>query len=273
MSANERLGIEYLSVFGLPPVAFVELAAELGCHYISTGLQPFPYNPHGYAPWSLLDAAQRRETVSALRTNGIRVAIGEGLLIWPGRDIREREAELDALCELGAQRISTLSIDADHARNFDQFAALAEMAAARGLPTALEFGPCLGVPDLPTALAAVRHVGRADFGLVLDAMHVFRSGATLEDVRALDPQQIGHVQLCDAPRVSNFAQYSDEARFERLAPGAGELPLQGFIDALPRERVVGLEIPQRTLAEAGLGPRERLAPCVTAARALLAAAG
>jgi hypothetical protein len=30
------LGIEFISVFGLPPVDFVHLAAGLGCRYIST---------------------------------------------------------------------------------------------------------------------------------------------------------------------------------------------------------------------------------------------
>jgi len=35
---------------------------------------------------------------------------------------------------------------------------------------------------------------------------------------------------------------------------------------------VSLEIPLRMLTEQGVGPRERLAPCVEAARALLAVA-
>ena len=38
-----RLGIENISVFGLPPVEFVNLAADLGCRYISTGLEPIDY--------------------------------------------------------------------------------------------------------------------------------------------------------------------------------------------------------------------------------------
>ena len=38
-----RLGIENISVFGLPPVEFVNLAADLGCRYISTGLEPIDW--------------------------------------------------------------------------------------------------------------------------------------------------------------------------------------------------------------------------------------
>jgi hypothetical protein len=43
--------------------------------------------------------------------------------------------------------------------------------------------------------------------------------------------------------------------------------------ALPRDAPVSLEIPQRSLADAGVGPYERLGPCVEAGRALLAEVG
>ena len=38
----ERLGIEPLSVFGLPPVDFVNLAADLGLGYIGITLSAMP---------------------------------------------------------------------------------------------------------------------------------------------------------------------------------------------------------------------------------------
>ena len=55
-----------------------------------------------------------------------------------------------------------------------------------------------------------------------------------------------------------------------LVPGEGELPLRDMLAALPRDRVVGLEVPLRSEALAGVGPRERLGRCVAAARDLLA---
>jgi hypothetical protein len=33
-ASRDRVGIEFISVFGLPPVEFVALAAELGCRQI-----------------------------------------------------------------------------------------------------------------------------------------------------------------------------------------------------------------------------------------------
>ncbi len=162
------------------------------------------------------------------------------------------------------------SFDPDLGRSFDQFALMAEMAASRGIETVHEFVPCLTVKDLPTALAAVRHVGRADFKLVIDTMHLFRSGAGAAEIAALDPAVIGHVQLCDVPRISKFESYGEEAEFERLPPGEGEAPLREIMAALPATVNVGIEIPMRSLADAGVGPHERVSRCLDATRQLLA---
>ena len=87
---------------------------------------------------------------------------------------------------------------------------------------------------------------------------------------AVPSELIGYVQLSDATHAPRFDTYMEEAMYERMVPGEGELPLREVLAILPREVVVGLEIPQRSLAEAGVGPHERLGRCVAAARAMLA---
>jgi hypothetical protein len=79
------------------------------------------------------------------------------------------------------------------------------------------------------------------------------------------------VQLCDVPAKAVIADYLDEAMYERLPPGDGHLPLAELLSAIPANRIVGLEVPQRSLAEIGVPPEKRLATCVAKARALLAA--
>ena len=56
----------------------------------------------------------------------------------------------------------------------------------------------------------------------------------------------------------------------RKVPGHGELPLLDILRAVPRDCVVGLEIPMLAQAEAGIGPLDRLGPAVAATRELLA---
>lgn len=267
----ENIAIERISVFGLPPVAFVQLAAELHCPYITTALRSMDYNPHDYPRYSLKDdLGLRRELIAAMRDCGVSLSLGEGFGIWPDSDVRDAYgADLEVMGELGIKRISAVSLDTDMKRSFDQLGKLAEMAAAVGMDTVLEFVPTFAIADLPAAVAAIRHVGRRDFQLLIDTMHVARSGARAADIEALDPDMIGYVQLCDAPLVPKIPSYLEEAMFERMVPGTGELPLLDILRALPRNRIIGLEVPLRSEAQAGVGPKDRLGRCVEAARSLL----
>ena len=266
----DRIGIENISVFGLPPIAFVNLAADLGCRHISTTLFPFDYNPHGYPRYSLKeDAALRREMVAAMRARSVSISLGEIFAVRADAEVRSCSADLDAMAELGIMRINTLSLDPDLGRSFDKFAELTEMGAAFGMETTVEFAPGMTVPDLPTAIAAVRHVGRADFRLMIDTMHFIRSGSHPEDLAAIDPGMIGYVQICDVPLAPKTSNYFEEAKYERMVPGAGELPLLEILAAVPRDRIIGIEVPLRSQADAGVGPLDRLRPCVAAARDLL----
>jgi sugar phosphate isomerase/epimerase len=263
------IGIERLCVFGLPPVQFVGLAADLACPYISTALVPMPYNPHGYPRWSLRDdAALRREMLAAMRTRGVSISLCEGFGVRPNSDVSEYAADLDILCELEVRRINVASSDRDVSRTFDQFAKIAAMADALGIETTIEIGPG-PVPNLRSALAAVRHVANPNFRLLIDTMHFVRSGSGAADIAALDPDLIGYVQLCDVPLVSKHSTYMEEALYERMVPGTGELPLLDILAALPPQLVLGIEVPQRSLADAGVGPYERVGRCVEATRHLL----
>lgn len=266
-----RLGIEFLSGFSLPPAQLVNLAADLDCRYISSGVMAAPGSPLDYPAWSLRDnRALRRDLIAALNDRGVSIALGEGFSVRPGLDARDRAGDLEIMCELGVKRINTVAIDPDLSRCFDQFGKLAEMANEVGVETTLEFGPGMTVSDLPTALAALKYVGNPNFRLLIDTMHFIRSGSRIADLATLDPDVIGYIQLCDAPLVASNPSYMDEAMHDRKVPGAGELPLLDLLKVLPRERVIGLEIPQLALAQAGVGPHERLQKCVDAARELLA---
>lgn len=265
-----RLGIEQLSVFGLPPVDYVTLAADLGCACISLGLESAGHNPHDYAPWSLRDdAALRRETMAAMRDRGIAIALGEGCLIRPGFGAADMAADMDMLADLGCERINTLSIDRDPARSLDEFALFAQMVADRGMVSTLELVPMLPVGSLAKAREVLDYVGRADFRLLLDTMHLRRLAITADQIAALDPALIGYVQLCDAADSLADADYMDAAVHERLAPGDGDVPLADYVAILPADLTYALEVPQRTLADAGVGPHERIGHCVAAARRLL----
>ena len=269
-AANHPIAIECLSVFGLPPVPFVELAADLDCRHVTVNLSPARHNPHGYPAWSLRDAAVRQQMRSAMRDRGIGISLGEGFSVRPNAEVRDLVADLDLMAELGITCVNAVSIEPEMSRTVDQLTQFVEMAAQRGIVTTTEIGVG-SVPNIATALRVIGQVKRADFLLLIDTMHYFRLGSTLAELAAVDPDLIGYIQLCDVPLKPKIARYSEEALCARMIPGTGELPLLDLLALVPRHVVIGIEVPQRALAESGVGPHERLRPCVEATRRLLGA--
>ncbi len=83
-----RLGIELLTVLGMPPVEHVRLAAELGCSFISTGLGGIPMRSLGVPDWTMFpdwslegNPALQREMKAAMRDTGVRISLGEGFRV------------------------------------------------------------------------------------------------------------------------------------------------------------------------------------------------
>jgi sugar phosphate isomerase/epimerase len=265
-----EIGIEFISVLGLPPAAFVQLAAQLGCAQIGLGLTPLLPNPHGYPTWSLRETDTRTELTAALKKYAVSISLGEGFLIRPGAAIDAAGGDMDVMRDLGVPRLNVVCIESDAARSLDQCARFAEMAGARGMAATVEFMPGMLIGNLPSALDIVRKVGRSNFGVLVDSMHFFRSGSRVDDLRSAPEELIGYAQLCDVPVVAANPNYGEEARGERLIPGQGELPLRPFADALPAGIPVGIEIPMAAQAAAGVGPLERLGPALAATRTLFA---
>jgi sugar phosphate isomerase/epimerase len=241
-----QLGVDSQTIFGMPPVEQINLAATLGCSHISFGLQPVPWKLDGYPAWSLRDdIALRRNVQTALREQGIFVALAEGFPIRAGLNMCDRGADLDLFAQFGARWASTVCMDPDLSRALDELGVLAQMTSERGMGLLLEFAPPHSVNTLSSAVAAVKNLNMPHVGLVIDAMHFFRSGSSLAELAAIDPQLISYVQLCDATAHSTDEDYYKEASFERLPPGEGELPLKQLIDILPQVPL-GIEVPMRS---------------------------
>jgi hypothetical protein len=88
-------------------------------------------------------------------------------------------------------------------------------------------------------------------------------------VGAVNCVAIQPLQLSDTTLQPHTDNYAEEALYERVIPGEGELPLRDSLSVLPRDIVIELEIPRRSWAVAGIAPIDRLRPWVGAALELL----
>lgn len=133
-------------------------------------------------------------------------------------------------------------------------AAMCEMARDHGLRVDLEFMRWRPVATVQQACAVVTGAGQANSGVLVDALHLFRSGGQVADIAAVDPRLLRAVQLCDAPMLAPAeALIIPEAREGRLLPGQGQLPLAALLAALPGDVDISVEVPC-----AGLPPEHRL---------------
>lgn len=242
----KRLGIDAQTVFGLSPVEHIALAAGLGCGHISIAPGQAPWKLADIGEWSLRDDPQlRRDVVTAASEHGIEFSLGEGFAIRPGTTAKDFAGDLDLMAELGVTNVGTVGIDTDVSRTMEQLGTLSELTAERGLSLLLEFAPPHAFPGLDQAVAALRLLKRPNIKLNLDVMHFFRCGNDVSQIAALPVEMIGRAQLCDAKLLDQGKPYMQEACFERLLPGEGELPLEDFVAALPPGLPIGIETPNQ----------------------------
>lgn len=269
-----RLGIEQLTVLAMPPVEYVKLASDLGCVSISTGLSGLPLSMFGiddYQPWPAWslrdDAVLRRETIAAMRDTGVKISLAEGFRAASDADVSEVAGDLDIFAELGAERLNAICMENDMALAIDQLGKLADMSRERGMQFTIEFFPSEGINSFERALEVVDGIGRDKAKVLLDSMHFFRTGGTLEKLRAEGVDVIGYVQLADSAFDPPHETYFMDSLFARDVPGEGGLPLRDLIAALPADMPISVEVPRLTdLRE--MGARTHTARVIEAARAL-----
>ena len=238
------LSLAFLTVFDAGPVEAVRIAAETG--YDRVGLRLLPAAPQGEGPYPLLtDLALQREVAAALRDTGIGLADIEIVRLGPTTDVAGFAPFLDLGARLGARNVLVAGDDPDHDRLAATFARFCDLAAAQGLTADLEFMPWTAVKTLAQARAIVAAAGKANGGVLVDAIHLQRSGSTLAEVAALPPRMIHYAQICDAPGRydASDAGLIATARGARLYPGEGDIDLAGLVRALPADTVLSLEIP------------------------------
>lgn len=237
------LGLAHFTVLEVPPLELVSLAAGIG--YTSIGLRLYPAFPG--APFYELPAgtARSQQVSSRLRDEGIQVHDIEFVTIDADFSAARLEGVLEAASALGARRLSVCGDDPDRARLTANFASLCDLAAQYVLGVDLECMAWRQVASFADALEVVSAANRHNGGLLVDALHLARSGGSPTDLRAAPGQLIRSAQLCDAVAVRPTTQEAliKEARSGRLPPGQGALPLRELLAELPDGTALSVEVP------------------------------
>lgn len=272
MTSPERIGIDHLTLAGVSPPDLIAAAAEAGARNVSLHLKNNT-NPLGLPAYSLLDDPPlRRETLRRARELGVAIALVDGFVLFPGQPVEQYRPNFEVAAELGCRNVNSLSFDPDWQRTKDGLARMAELAAEYGATLNIEtFRPGV-IKSVARALEIIDGAGRPNMKLMLDTMHVTRSGEA-ESVQSLDPGLIGYVQISDGPVLQpDDAAYQKEALYNRQVPGEGEMPLAAMLRRTPVEVVVSGEVPLTDRRRAGESDAEIARAVVAGIRKVLAAA-
>lgn len=248
-----RLGLGWLTVQTSEPSAVIAAAAAGG--FGSVGLK-FAPRPGEETPALMADAAVQRAVAGQLAAAGLDLLNLGSIWLDGSRDVDWFRPAIAAGAQLGARYAIGISVDEDGARRQRQVRDLARLCAEYGITVALEFFAYSAIPSLGEADRLVADLGEPNLKLLIDALHLARSGGDAAGLAALPRHRIAFFQLCDAPAAAPpFDRLSEEGGRNRLDPGEGALPLAGFLAALPPDIVIEVEVPRR--ASATLTPEAR----------------
>ena len=245
------------------PVDTIDAASAGGFDMVGLWVDP--------AEWT---ARHTRDARAALAATGLPLLDVEVIWLKPDVPLDGHRKVIDVGAELGAANVLCVSSDPDHARTAAQLHDLCRHAEGSGMRVALEFGIFTEVRDLRTALGILSRIDHPLKALLIDPIHVDRSGSAIAEIARVDPALLPYAQFCDAPaerpEPADFAAVIRDAIDLREQCGHGALPLAALYQALPAGIPLAIELRSQALRDAFPHPALRAAAVAQATRHWLA---
>lgn len=237
-----KLALHQITMMDGGPEGLVRFAAKAGldrvCLFTAT-----PTDENGRNMFPIVGAAKVKSFQDLLRQHDVRVINAEYFPVMNGQDVSQYLPAIASAAELGAKRLVTHIHETSRQRAEDQLFDLCEMANDNGLEVGLEFtGFAHGCNSLNAAVALHDRMNKSNLKIAIDALHLFRTGGTLDHLKAVDPAIIGYVQLCDGPDFRRSDDYVPEA-MNRMIPGEGVFPLKELVSLLEPHVDIDIEVP------------------------------
>lgn len=274
--SSHPLYLAHLSLLDVPPPTLVRIASEAGFDGMTLRLAP-AHPGAGEVPYPMLGAGSQmmKETLACLHDLPVKVLDIETVRITADLAPKSFLPLFEAGQRLGATCLLTYAVETDRTIVAGKLNALAELAAPFGLKVALEFMVYNGVKTVEQAMKVMAIADHPNIVLMVDSLHLARSGGTPSDLLQIDAALMPYIQICDAPAAplpDDQGGVRIEARAHRLLPGEGDLPLKELIALYPPGLALSVEAPVKSL-RALHSPLEIAAMAYRATRKLLEIAG
>ncbi|WP_189313805.1 sugar phosphate isomerase/epimerase family protein [Streptomyces brasiliensis] len=196
------------------------------------------------------DPAALARTLQALEETGVTVLDAEVLRLARTTPPGEAARAIELAAALGARHLLAVNTDLSADECVEELARVCDLADGSGLRVCLEFMRFSATPDLESACRIVETVGHPCAAVLVDALHLHRSGGSAQDVARLAarrPELFPYLQVCGVPPAPSGPIDSDlllrEAVSSRLLPGDGVNDLRALVEALGPAAPLSVEAP------------------------------
>jgi sugar phosphate isomerase/epimerase len=191
-----KLSLAHLTVLDADPLTLIETAAA--GRFDAIGLRIVPPMPTDPIVPVIGNELLISEIEQRLASSGVGVLDIEAVWLMPHTNVMALKSALELGARLGAKHLLVVGNDPDWARQRDNFATLCDLARNVDLSIALELMSYVELRSLAQARRLLDEVRRPNAGLLVDALHFYRSGAHPRDLAEIDPRLFPYIHLCDA---------------------------------------------------------------------------
>jgi len=201
----------------------------------------------------------------ALAATGLTALDIEVAWFRPGEALTVHDRFVAIANQIGAKNLLCVSSEPDISRTKARFEHLCRQVEGTDVRIVLEFLPVTEIDSLTKALEVVNDVAHPAGGILVDTLHLQRTGvspAALSAITQQQPNLFPYFQICDAPRDlanSNYDNLLEEALYLRKLLGDGELPLEEVLGCVDDRLPLSLEIRARALIDGFPNLKDRAA--------------
>lgn len=242
--APPRLSLCHGCMAELPAPDVVAAAHHAGFQRVSIRLVRPPDGSGRYAG-NALEAAAQDALRAQIADLGMAIEEVEYARLTPDCLADDFEPLLEGAARMGARDVVAIAYGFDsEAALTEAFGALCRRAASYELGVLLEFIAISSVATVEAAQRVVQLAQAPRARITVDILHLIRSGGSPDSLTAIDPNLIGSGQICDAPLATPVGVDAQrhEMGLARLVPGDGALPIRSFVEAMPANVPIGVEV-------------------------------
>jgi sugar phosphate isomerase/epimerase len=226
------------------PLDLIEAARDAGCDGVGLRLHPSPNLP--YYP-VVGDPALIQQMKRSLEDAELSVLDIYTFYLEPQTRLDDFMPALALGAELGAGYALIQGADSDGPRLLENFVGFCKRARQFGLTASLEFVPQRDLATLAQALTLITESAQPNAAICVDPLHLARSGGTPADLHDIDLRLLPYLQFSDgmlAPGEPDLTLAKRIGVGERRLPGRGMLPLVEFLEVMPDNVPLSVEVPR-----------------------------